>query len=165
MPEINGISIRRLSESEIPSALELAWNVFSQYESPDYSSEGTEEFKKCLSDEKYLSGIEYFGAFDGKDLVGTIGIRAEKAHICFFFVDGRYHRRGIGTAMLRCLLNDYKGKTITLKSSPYGLPFYIAVGFAATDDEKTVNGIRFTPMEYCGWQQTKLNPDDYKKEG
>ena len=38
--------------------------------------------------------------------------------------------------------------TITLNSSPYGLPFYKANGFVPTDEEKTVNGIRFTPMRY-----------------
>ena len=43
---------------------------------------------------------------------------------------------------------DFPGRTITIYSSPYGLPFYKALGFAATDSEKTVNGIRFTPMEY-----------------
>ena len=40
------------------------------------------------------------------------------------------------------------GGTITLNSSPYGLPFYQALGFLSTDQEQTVNGIRFTPMEY-----------------
>ncbi|MCR5403178.1 MAG: GNAT family N-acetyltransferase [Butyrivibrio sp.] len=29
-----------------------------------------------------------------------------------------------------------------------GLPYYKAVGFVPTDEEKTVNGIRFTPMAY-----------------
>jgi len=35
-----------------------------------------------------------------------------------------------------------------VNASPYGLPFYKAIGFVPTDEEKTVNGIRFTPMEY-----------------
>ncbi len=29
-----------------------------------------------------------------------------------------------------------------------GLPFYKAVGFVPTDEEKTIDGIRFTPMKY-----------------
>ena len=52
--------------------------------------------------------------------------------------------------MFRCLLEDYPDETITLNSSPFGLPFYKAIGFGATDEEKTVNGIRFTPMEFEG---------------
>ena len=148
MDNNEGFIVRRLSQNEIPAALELAWKVFLEYESPDYAPEGTEEFRKCLHDEEYLAGIEYYGAFDGEKLIGTIGIRADKKHICFFFVDENYHRKGIGTGMFRYLLKDYSGKTITLNSSPYGVPFYRAIGFVPTDEEKTVNGIQFTPMEY-----------------
>ena len=140
--------VRRLTEMEIPTAHSLAWTVFREYEAPDYSLEGTEEFRKCLNNEKYLDGIIYYGAFDGEQLVGMVGIRRDKCHICFCFVDGKYHRRGIGTKMLRQVLSDFSGKRITLNSSPYGLPFYKAFGFTAADSEQTVNGIRFTPMEY-----------------
>jgi GNAT superfamily N-acetyltransferase len=147
---VTPFSIRRLSQDERQTALDLAWAVFSEYESPDYSAEGTEEFRKCLHDEDYLHGLQYYGAFDGEKLIGEIAIRPDRKHICFFFVDGRYHRRGIGTRMFRRLLEDYPDETLTLNSSPYGLPFYKAIGFAATDEEKTVNGIRFTPMEFEG---------------
>ncbi len=140
--------VRRLTEKEIPAAHSLAWTVFREYEAPDYSPEGIEEFRKCLNDEKYLDGIIYYGAFDGEQLVGMVGIRRDKCHICFCFVDGKYHRRGIGTKMLRQVLSDFSGKRITLNSSPYGLPFYKAFGFTAADSEQTVHGIRFTPMEY-----------------
>ena len=143
-------AIRKLSEDERQDALDMAWVVFSEYESPDYSTEGTEEFRKCLHDEGYLSGLHYYGAFDAEKLIGEIAIRPEQKHICFFFVDGRYHRRGIGTRMFQRLLEDYPGETLTLNSSPYGLPFYKAIGFVPTDEEKTVNGIRFTPMKYEG---------------
>ena len=144
----NIITIRRLFEDERPAALDLAWRVFSEYESLDYSAEGTEEFRKCLHDEGYLSGLHYYGAFDEGKLIGEIAIRPDRKHICFFFVDGRYHRSGIGTRMFRRLLEDCPNETITLNSSPYGLPFYKTIGFVATDEEETVNGIRFTPMKY-----------------
>ena len=146
----NDFTIRKLSEDERQTALDLAWVVFSEYESPDYAAEGTEEFRKCLHDEGYLSGLHYYGAFDAEKLIGEIAIRPEQKHICFFFVDGRYHRRGIGTRMFQRLLEDYPRETITLNSSPYGRPFYKAIGFVPTDEEKTVNGIRFTPMKYEG---------------
>ena len=129
-------------------ALRLAWNVFTEYESPDYSQEGTEEFRKTLQDEAYLKGIRYYGAFEGEKLVGILAIRVRQCHICFFFVDGEYHRRGIGTKLFQRMREDFSGETITLNSSPYGLPFYKALGFQTKDVEQTVNGIRFTPMEY-----------------
>lgn len=142
------VSIRKLSEEEISTALDLAWRVFSEYESPDYGEEGIEEFRKCLHDEGYLAGIEYYGAFDGERLIGLVGIRSDKKHICFFFVDGKYHRQGIGTMLFKAVRQEYPNQIITLNSSPYGVPFYHALGFTDTDKEQTVNGIWFTPMKY-----------------
>ena len=141
-----GFAVRKLEEHETQAALSLAWEVFSEYESPDYSPEGTEEFRHALHDESYLAGLEYFGAFDRDALVGMVGIRKDKCHICFFFVDGKYHRIGIGTRLFERIKAEYPDKTITLNSSPYGLPFYKSLGFHETDLEQTVNGIRFTPM-------------------
>ena len=80
--------------------------------------------------------------------MGMLGIREEKCHICFFFVDGEYQRLGIGRKLFKRMREDFSERRITLNSSPYGLPFYKALGFTATDSEQTVNGIRFTPMEY-----------------
>ena len=140
-------TVRRLTADTVPSALRLAWDVFSVYESPDYTREGTEEFRKCLHDPQYLNGIDYYGAFDEKRLIGMVGLRPDKNHICFFFVDGKYHRQGIGTKLFEAVKAAH-GKRLTLNSSPYGLPFYRALGFRETDAEQTINGIRFTPMVF-----------------
>ncbi len=145
---MNKKEIRRLYEGERKAALDLAWRVFSEYESPDYSAEGTEEFRKCLHNEEYLYGIDYYGAFDDHKLIGLIGIRTKVEHICFFFVDGEYHRQGIGTMMFYYLLKNYDSNIMTVNSSPYGLGFYKKLGFVPTEEEKTINGIRFTPMIY-----------------
>ncbi len=144
--EAEPFPIRLLAESERDEALALAWRVFTEYESPDYAPEGTEEFRKTLRDETYLAGLRYYGAFDGEKLIGLLAIREERCHICFFFVDGAYHRRGIGTRLFARVREDFPGRSVTLNSSPYGLPFYRALGFAPTEEEKTVSGIRFTPM-------------------
>lgn len=137
---------RKLKEEEIPTALELVRRVFTEYESPDYAPEGTAEFDKSLHDEAYLAGIEYYGAFDGERLIGAVGLRPESMHICFFFVDGDYHRLGVGTRMMETVKAAFPNRAITLNASPYGLPFYLSQGFTAIEAEKTVNGIRFTPM-------------------
>ena len=140
--------VRALAGHEIPTALALAWKVFSEYESPEYAPESTEEFKKTLNDQTYLAGIRYYGAFDGETLVAMLGFREQRRHICFFFVSGEYQRLGIGRQLFHRVRADNPGRRITLNSSPIGLPFYRALGFKATDSEQTINGIRFTPMEY-----------------
>ena len=142
------IVIRPLRKDETDAALQLAWKVFTEYESPVYGPEGTAEFRKTLDNEEYLAGIRYYGAYDGDRMTGMLGIREEKAHICFFFIDGEYQRRGIGTGLFRRMREDFPDRTITLNSAPYGLPFYKALGFEPADREQTVNGIRFTPMVF-----------------
>lgn len=144
--------IRELNEKELSTALSLAWEVFSEFESPVYSTEGTKEFYDCIHDDIYLSGIKYYGAFDRNKLVGEIGIRPDKKHICFFFVKADYHRRGIGSGMFKHLLSTYPNQQITVNSSPYGLPFFRALGFVPIDREHIVNGIRFVPMKYTAFQ-------------
>lgn len=147
-PAAEPYPVRRLTAEEIPAALSLIWEVFSEYEAPVYSEEGTAEFRRCLRDERYLAGIVYYGAFDAETLIGVAGIRPGQRHICFFFVKGAYHRQGVGTRLFRLLLREYPTGTVTVNSSPYGLPFYRALGFRPTDAEQTVNAIRFTPMAY-----------------
>ncbi len=139
--------VRTLEEGETEEALTLAWEVFQVYEAPVYTAEGTEEFRRSLKDEVFLAGIRWYGAFDGEQLVGMAAIRPDRCHICLFFVDGRYHRRGIGTRLFKRIREDFPDRMITLNSSPYGLPFYEHLGFTATGREQTVNGLRFTPME------------------
>ena len=121
--------------------------MFCEFESSVYAPEGTEEFKRCLNDDAYLSGIRYYGAFDADKLVGVLGIREEKCHVCFFFVEGEYQRLGIGRKLFRRMQKDFPARTITLNSSPYGLPFYKVLGFTATGSEKTVNGIPFRAIQ------------------
>ncbi len=144
----DSITVRPLKEEEREAALRLAWKVFAEFESFDYAPEGTAEFLKTLKNEEYLAGIRYYGAWDQERLIGVLGIREETAHVCLFFVDGEYHRRGIGTRLFERMRDDFSGRTMTLNSSPYGLPFYKVLGFTATDREQTVNGIRFTPMAF-----------------
>ena len=142
---LDGFVYRRLEQEETAEALALAWRVFLRFEAPDYAPEGTEEYRRCLHDERYLAGIAYYGAFDVGKLVGVLGIRPNRNHICFFFVDGSYHRLGIGTKLFARMRQDYPGR-ITLNSSPYGVPFYKALGFHPDGPEQTLIGIRFTPM-------------------
>ena len=146
--EVADLKIRPLEESEIEAAHSLAWDVFLEFEAPDYPPEGVEEFRQTLKNEKYLADLRYYGAVVGEELAGILTIRETTNHICFFFVDKKYQRHGIGTKLFRRVLEDFAGQTITLNSAPYGLPFYKKIGFVETDSQQTMNGITFTPMAY-----------------
>lgn len=153
------IVIRKITRDEVESAMELALEVFMQFEAPDYPPAGVETFKRdIVENPEYLEKARQgecpiYGAFDRGKLVALMGMRSSRTHINLVFTRKEYHRKGIARAIFRYLLEDVRKENptleaLTLNSSPYGLPFYLAVGFEPLGGEQEINGIRFTPMRY-----------------
>ncbi|MBQ7595828.1 MAG: GNAT family N-acetyltransferase [Clostridia bacterium] len=140
--------IRKLKADEIETALALVWKVFLEFEAPDYSESGVDEFYKSIHDKNYLAQLRLYGAFVADELIGVIASRSEGAHIALFFVDEKYQKKGAGRMLFNALLSDCKSEMITVNSSPYAVPIYKKLGFCVTDAEQSVNGLRFTPMEF-----------------
>ena len=151
--------IRKIFSNEVEEAMELALEVFMQFEAPDYGDAGVDNFKRDIVEnptfidnaKKGLCPI--YSEFDGDKMVALIGMRSSKTHINLVFTKKEYHRKGIATAIFKFLLNDLLNENpslneLTLNSSPYGLPFYISLGFIPLSEEQEINGIRFTPMKY-----------------
>ena len=151
--------IRKIFRNEVEEAMELALEVFMQFEAPDYGDAGVDTFKRDIVEnptfidnaKKGLCPI--YAAFDGDKMVALIGMRSNKTHINLVFTKKEYHRKGIATSIFKYLLNDLLNGNpslyeLTLNSSPYGLPFYISLGFIPLSEEQEINGIRFTPMKY-----------------
>lgn len=139
--------IRKIRQEEMEKALCLVWKVFQEYEAPDYTKEGVEEFYKSIHDESFLSRLCWYGAFVQEALVGVIATRNEGTHIALFFVDGKFHRQGIGKQLCQAVRSANASDKMTVNSSPYAVPVYHKLGFKDTDTEQVVNGLRFTPME------------------
>lgn len=150
------MEIIELQKKDLRNALDLVWSVFLEFEAPDYSTQGIEEFRKFIS---YYAIIEQFdkgellfwGCKVDDHLAGVIATRGI-SHICLLFVKKEYHRRGIARSLFqkveeRCKRQNNIGK-ITVNSSPYAIEVYHRLGFVDTDKEQTVNGILFTPMAY-----------------
>lgn len=141
-------TIREIRQEEIEKALCLVWQVFQEYEAPDYTKEGIEEFYKSIHDEQYLSRLCWYGAFVQERLVSVIATRNGGTHIALFFVDGKYHRQGIGKRLYQTARSMNDSGRMTVNSSPYAVPVYHRLGFRDTGIEQVVNGLRFTPMEH-----------------
>ena len=150
---MENIVIRKLTCDEVESAMALALEVFMQFEAPDYPPEGVETFKREYLENAQQGICPIYGAFDGDKLVALMGMRSCKTHINLVFTKKEYHRKGIARAIFHYLLNDILTENptldvLTLNSSPYGLPFYLKIGFVPQSEEQEINGIRFTPMKY-----------------
>ena len=148
--------IRKLEPEALEEALALVWEVFAEFEAPDYSQEGIEEFWRFIDLEYMImqqgeGNLTFWGAFEDDYLVGVMAMRGLN-HISLLFVDGEYHRRGIGTALVKKAVSDGKlldpdFNTITVNSSPYAVPFYTALGFKPTDEMIEEDGMKFMPMK------------------
>ena len=153
------ILIRKIHSCEVDEVLALAFEVFMQFEAPDYKPEGVETFKRDITqNQEFISACRHgicpiYAAFDKGKIIGIIGMRSSKTHINLVFTKKEYHRQGVATAIFRYLLSDILKENpslreITLNSSPYGKPFYLHLGFVPLSEEQEIDGIRFTPMKY-----------------
>ena len=153
------IVIRKIESHEVESAMSLALEVFMEFEAPDYHPSGIETFKRDIVEnpefhEKVSQGIcPIYGAFDADQIVALMGMRSSKTHINLAFTKKQYHRKGIARAIFHHLLNDVLEENpsleaLTLNSSPYGIPFYLSIGFVPLSQEQEIDGVRFTPMKY-----------------
>ena len=140
------MEIKEIKDFQMKEALELVWKVFLEFEAPDYTKEGIAEFKKTIDDKTWIEKRKFLGAFDDDKIVGVIAT-FETSHIALLFVDGNYHRKGIGRKLFETVKKqNYKG-FFTVNSSPYAHDVYKHFGFCDTDTEQVVKGLRFIPMK------------------
>lgn len=150
------MEVAQLQKSHMKNALELIWSVFQELEAPDYSEQGVNTFKEFICYDSIIEKIDneqmiFWGCFISGHLIGVIAIR-DTNHISMFFVKKEYQRKGIAKKLLKTLVEYCKAnesiKSITVNSSPYAVQIYHHLGFKDTNTEQTVDGIRFTSMEY-----------------
>lgn len=159
--------IRPAKQEEWESAMALAWRTFLHFEAADYTPQGVDSFLDFISDTTLnrmfiMGNYRLFVAVeketkknDGtqigveEKIVGLVSLR-EVNHISLLFVDEKYHKQGIGRALVNyaaAYLYEEKGKIFcTVNAAPYAVGFYEKIGFHAVKPEESKDGIRFTPM-------------------
>lgn len=155
--ENRSFTIRMIYRNEWNDAMKLAWRTFLGYDAADYTKEGVNSFREFVADSAlfrmFLAGsYEVLAAFVGDKMIGVISVRNGN-HISLLFVDGEYHRRGVGRALVGALQNYILSEVggverITVNSSPYAKEFYHKIGFRDLKPEQMNDGIRYTPMEF-----------------
>lgn len=147
--------VRWAFESEWSPAIKMIWRTFIKYEGKDYTEEGIQKFFEFISgDDLYVSFLkgEYqlMVAVDRGEVIGAGSIRNGN-FLSLLFVDERYHKRGVGSCILKKLCeylkNEAGEKYVVLQAAPYAVEFYRKQGFRAVRPEMEFSGIRVTPME------------------
>lgn len=155
MREQASFQIRPANQEDWQSAMDLAWKTFMRFEAGDYSQEGIRNFRDFITDNSlfwmFLEGrYPLFVAHSEEQIIGMVSLRNEN-HISLLFVDEKYHRQGIGRALLeyvfRFLEEEMHCLRVTVFAAPYGVEFYHHMGFSDIGPQRERDGILYTPME------------------
>ena len=148
--------IRNAEEKDWDEAMELAFQTFLKYEAKEYGQEGIKNFSTFVTDSMlkklFLIGeYKLFLAEWNHEIIGLISLRSGN-HISLLFVDEKYHRLGVGSALVSYLqdyiLRNSSFLKITVNAAPYGIPFYHHIGFKDMGPLTQKDGISFIPMEF-----------------
>lgn len=129
------MEIKKLTQSEKRMAMDLAWEVFIEFEGPDYPQEGTDHFRSFIDNTEMVGELEVYGAFDGNILAGMIALRSSGSHISLFFVRKTYQQRGIGKRLFETAIRSGHARRLpsTLLPTPSG---FIAVWASPPSPER-----------------------------
>lgn len=148
--------IRSAYQNEWEDAMALAWKTFMQFEADCYTMEGIRSFEDFITDTTLyrmfiMGAYQMFVALDQQRIIGMITLR-NGSHISLLFVDEKYHRQGIGRALIEYLreylLSEAGVDRVTVNAAPYGVDFYHKIGFRDLRPEEKKGGIIYTPMEF-----------------
>lgn len=146
--------IRWAHENEWTPAMKMIWRTFLEYDGKDYTQEGIRSFFEFITDDdlyvSFLKGkYQMMVALADGEVIGAGSIRSRN-HLSLLFVDGAYHRRGIGSAIMAKLFDYLEREAgeryMSLKAAPYAVEFYRKLGFTTVRPEEEYSGIRVTSM-------------------
>ena len=147
-------TVSKANEEDWEDAMALAYQTFHRFVGPGYSKEGVDNFENFISDPHLyrMFQVEEYFLWVAKDEEGSVigmGSLRSGNHISLLFVDEKWLRCGVGSAIMSAF-EEYvleQGRDrITVNASPYGIPFYHKLGFSDIDREQVVGGMTITPM-------------------
>lgn len=152
------IRVRRFKKEDTKEVALLIRNVFKKFNSEEYFEKsaiqkyldhfdvrkrGVEEVYKIFS-----KSTIFYVALDEEKIIGMT--RGEEGRLTNLFIDGKYHKKGIG----RILMNKFeseikkmKTKEIKIRASLYATPFYEKIGYKKTTGMRNFMGLKVYPMK------------------
>jgi len=152
------IKIRKFRKEDISEVALLIVNTFKKFNSKEYFKKSAiKEYlnqydpKKHTIEELYekfkKSTIFYVATSDNK-IIGMIRGRPDR--ITNLYVDGKYHKRGVGRLLLtkfEAEAKKLKSKEIKVRSSLYAAPFYEKMGYKKTTGVRNFHGLKIYPTK------------------
>lgn len=150
---MRNIIVKHAETKDWDAAIAVAWRTFQQVASQVSGEEAMDIFREGLtSTQLYIEFLQgrfpLFCAYHDKKIVGMLALK-DRSHISLLFVKKEFQRMGIGTKLLekcRTYCSQQGVSDLTVNAIATGIPFYVSNGFTAFAEEKSENGLRYTPM-------------------
>jgi GNAT superfamily N-acetyltransferase len=149
------MQIRACKPKDVEAASLLIMRTYAEYNHDEGVAEATESYIEAYDPTSNLDELKKrFGrtpicyvAIENQSVVGVV--RGVPGRLINLFVDGQYHRRGIGKKLLlrfesECQKRDaHKIKT---NASIFGILFYEANGYKKSTGVRNLKGLLVQPM-------------------
>jgi GNAT superfamily N-acetyltransferase len=92
----------------------------------------------------------FYVALDRESFVLVGLVRGLENRVVNLFVKGEYHRRGIGTKLMRRIETELRKRgvrEIKPRASLYAVPFYQSLGYTKTTGIRNFLGLKIQPMK------------------
>ncbi len=138
------LSIESIKPSEIEESSRLIERVFMQFEAPEYSREGIDNFLSYIQSDEFMKRLrenhfDLIAKFEDK-IEGIIEVRSY-SHICLLFVAPEFQKRGIGTQLLEKQLDEARHLNVPVRlqvlRENLARQLYERLGFIVTGKTET----------------------------
>jgi hypothetical protein len=151
------IKIRKFKKDDTYQTAFLIAQTYKKYCSNEGSKKAIQNYidrvdpnKNELSDleKNFLNSDLIYLATHKNEIIGMI--RGRKNRITNLFVNGKYHKQGIGGKLVKKFETKIKksdNHEIKIRASIYAAPFYKKMGYKKTTGERTFHGLKIQPMK------------------
>ncbi len=149
------VKIKKFKQSYTISVANLISNTFAKYNNKEGKKSAIKWYINIYNSKNNLEKIktnfsksEIFYIATYKDKVIGV-IRGNKNRVVNLFVNGRYHKKGVGKRLLLKFENECKkngSKKINIRASLYAIEFYKKQGYKKTTGVRNMRGINIQPM-------------------
>lgn len=150
------VRYRRFNNKDVVAVALLMPKVYKEFNSDEATPEKIQEFydyidPKKNSNKELLQKIKrpiFFVAEDNKKIIGLI--RGMPDRVTSLFVEGKYHKQGIGKRLFELFEKDTKkhgAKVIRVRASLFATSFYGKMGFIKSTGQRQFRGMKIQPMK------------------
>jgi GNAT superfamily N-acetyltransferase len=152
------VKLRKFQKNDTREVASLVADTYRRFNSTECTEESAaKEYinyynpRKNTDEQLYANFLRtpiFYVVVDAGKIIGMIRGRPER--ISNLFVDGRLHKKGVGTLLLNAFEAEAKrceSKQIKLRASLYAIPFYEKMGYKKTTGIRTFHGLKACPMK------------------